>query len=217
MAYGQIRVWVCGFLTLILDMRMEDVIFQRTGIVKDIRGSIKSQGDRGLFYLFLFYFYFMYIKYSLLRYKKSDGSLATAKTKPTELTTHTHVMTSWKPAKFRKTQERPSPIQHLRRKQDEAIPSSRHITKDIIEVKPKQDQTLRRGPKTNQKNLMPPSAEREERIKLLLLNLKMKNNSKRQTRRLQGQVLSQQGKSHRAAALWTLAWAQEVVLYHDTA
>ena len=39
-------------------------------------------------------------------------------------------------------------------------------------MKPRQDKTLRRAPRTNEQNLTAPSADREERIKLLLLNLK---------------------------------------------
>jgi len=41
-------------------------------------------------------------------------------------------------------------------------------------MKPEQDKTLRRAPKTNEKNTTAPSAEQEERIKLLLDNLKRK-------------------------------------------
>jgi len=38
----------------------------------------KDEGNRGLFIFFIFF----YIIYSLLRYKKSHGALAMAKTKP---------------------------------------------------------------------------------------------------------------------------------------
>jgi len=43
-----------------------------------------GEGNRGLFsfFLFFFFFFFFYIIYSLLRYKKSHGALAMAKTKP---------------------------------------------------------------------------------------------------------------------------------------
>jgi len=44
---------------------------ERTRKMKEIRG-----------FLFLFFFLFFYIIYSLLRYKKSHGALAMAKTKP---------------------------------------------------------------------------------------------------------------------------------------
>jgi len=42
----------------------------------------KDERNRGLFSFFLFLFFFFYIIYSLLRYKKSHGALAMAKTKP---------------------------------------------------------------------------------------------------------------------------------------
>ena len=41
-----------------------------------------TSGLKFLFYFILFYFYFYIIIYSLLRYKKSHGALAMAKTKP---------------------------------------------------------------------------------------------------------------------------------------
>jgi len=94
-----------------------------------------------------------------------------AKTKPTELTTHAGVTPSWEKARPLKIRKRPPPIQHLRRKQDKAIPSSRHLRKDIIEMKPRQDKTLQRAPKTKENYPRAPSADREERIKLLLHNL----------------------------------------------
>ena len=42
----------------------------------------EREGNRGLFFLFFFFFFFFYIIYSLLRYKKSHGALAMAKTNP---------------------------------------------------------------------------------------------------------------------------------------
>jgi len=44
----------------------------------------KDEGNRRFFFLFssFFFFFFLYIIYSLLRYKKSHGALAMAKTKP---------------------------------------------------------------------------------------------------------------------------------------
>jgi len=44
----------------------------------------KDKGNRALFFFsfFSFFFSFFYIIYSLLRYKKSHGALAMAKTKP---------------------------------------------------------------------------------------------------------------------------------------
>ena len=51
----------------------------------------RSKGKRGVFFFFFLFsiffflfsfFYFFYIIYSLLRYKKSHGALAMAKTKP---------------------------------------------------------------------------------------------------------------------------------------
>jgi len=49
----------------------------------------KDEGNRGLFFspfffsfFFFLFFFFFYIIYSLLRYKKSHGALAMAKTKP---------------------------------------------------------------------------------------------------------------------------------------
>ena len=111
----------------------------------------------------------------MLRYKKSHGALAIAKTKSTKLNNphprHPLLGNSQAPQNQRTP---PPPIQHPRRKQDKAIPPSRQVRKDIIEMKPKQDKTLPRAPRTNQKNLTAPSADREERIKLLLLNLKRK-------------------------------------------
>jgi len=55
------------------------------------------------------FFSFSHIIYSLLRYKKLHGAQAMAKTKPTELTTHTHITASWEKAKPLKTRERPPP------------------------------------------------------------------------------------------------------------
>jgi len=75
-----------------------------------------------------------------------------AKTKPTELTTHTCITPSWKKAKPIKTRERPLPIQHPSRKQDEAVPSSRDLRKNI-EMKPEQDKTDWWAPKTKERNL----------------------------------------------------------------
>ena len=47
-------------------------------------GGKKDGGVGGVFFFFLFFlfFFFFYIIYSLLRYKKSHGALAMAKTKP---------------------------------------------------------------------------------------------------------------------------------------
>jgi len=45
----------------------------------------KDEGNRGLFFFifsFFFFIFFFHIIYSLLRYKKSHGALAMAKTKP---------------------------------------------------------------------------------------------------------------------------------------
>jgi len=44
----------------------------------------KDEGSEGSFFsfFFLFFLFFFYIIYSLLRYKKSHGALAMAKTKP---------------------------------------------------------------------------------------------------------------------------------------
>jgi len=46
-------------------------------------GAEEKDGRKsGAFFLFFDFFFFFYIIYSLLRYKKSDGALAMAKTKP---------------------------------------------------------------------------------------------------------------------------------------
>jgi len=45
-------------------------------------GGKKDGGVGGVFFLFYFISFFFYIIYSLLRYKKSHGALAMAKTKP---------------------------------------------------------------------------------------------------------------------------------------
>jgi len=55
------------------------------GVEISIAGGGADEKDEGLegFFFILFYFYFIfYIIYSLLRYKKSHGALAMAKTKP---------------------------------------------------------------------------------------------------------------------------------------
>ena len=61
---------------------------------------------------------------------------------------------------------------HLRREQDEAIPSSRHVRKHKYGTETRERHKPFGGrPKTKEKILTAPSADREERIKLLLLNL----------------------------------------------
>ena len=137
---------------------MEDnltVVSRGAGVSITVTGGgagEKDEGDRGLFCSFFLFFFFFYIIYLLLRYKKSHGGLAMAKTKPTELTTHTCITPSWEKANPVKTRERPLPIQHPSRNQDEAVPSSRHLRK-IIEMKPEQDKTHWWATKTKERNL----------------------------------------------------------------
>jgi len=67
----------------------------------------------------------------------------------------------------------PPPSQHLRRKQDGAVSSSRHVRKDKYRKETRERHKPFGGPpETKEKILAAPSADREERIKLLLLNLK---------------------------------------------
>jgi len=73
-----------------------------------IPGSLKNQGKRVFFYIYLFIFIF-YIIYSLLRYKKLHRALAMVKAKPTKLTTYTCITPSWEKAKPLKAREYPHP------------------------------------------------------------------------------------------------------------
>jgi len=68
----QIRVRVRGFLAWILDIRIEDVIFWSAGVVKEIPGRVKKQGNRGLFF-----FNHVFV----VKYKKLHGELVMAETK----------------------------------------------------------------------------------------------------------------------------------------
>ena len=91
------------------------------GKVEDARAPKEIGG-----FLFFFFLPFCFkIIYSLLRYKKSRGALAMAKTKPTQLNyRHPRHPLLGKGQAPQNQRTPPLPIQHLRRKQDEAIPSS---------------------------------------------------------------------------------------------
>jgi len=48
----------------------------------EVERTRKMERGRGLFFFSFFFLSFFYVIYSLLRYKKSHGALAMAKTKP---------------------------------------------------------------------------------------------------------------------------------------
>jgi len=115
------------------------------------------------------------------------------------------------------TRAHPPPSHHLRRKQDEAISSSRWVKKDQYRNKTRERHKPFGGlAKTNERILTAPSADDEGRRNYYCTTLS-EGNCEPQNKRLQGQAISQQGKSQGAAALRTLAGAKDVVLYPDTA
>jgi len=64
-----------------VDIRIEDVIFRSTRVVKEIPGSVKNQGNRGLFFFSFFFFFFFLYHVFVVKYKKQHKALAMAETK----------------------------------------------------------------------------------------------------------------------------------------
>jgi len=66
--------------------------------------------------------------------------------------------------KLLQTRADPPPSQHLRRKKDGAIPSSRHVRKNKYRKETRErDKPFGGPPETKEKNLTAPSAYKEER------------------------------------------------------
>jgi len=111
---------------------------------------------------FLFYFIFI-IMYSLFKVQETIWSASYDRNK-----THKQSNDPLHPlmGKIKPLQPRahPPPQQHLRRKQDEAIPSSRHVRKDKYRKETRERHKPFGGPpKTKEKILTAPSADREGR------------------------------------------------------
>jgi len=144
--------------------------------VKEIPGSVKKQENRGLFYLFLYHIFGVKVQ-------EITWNASYAKSK-THLTNNPHLRHPiMGKGQAPQNQRMLPPIRHLRRKQDEAIPPSRHVRKDIIDMKPEQDKTLQRVPKTRENNVTAPSADREERIKVLLADTLTEKRTEPQTQK----------------------------------
>ena len=121
------------------------------------------EGSGGLFFFFFLFFLFFKIMFSLIKVQETVWSASYDRNKTYEQSNDPlhPLIGNIRP---HQTRAHPPPLQHLRRKQDGAIPSSRHVRKDKCRKETRERHKPVGGPpKTNEKILTAPSADGDGR------------------------------------------------------